>query len=289
MKTPALALIFAAVACTASAATTQTDIEYGRAGGETLLLDAHIPDGPGPFSAVILVHGGGWTGGDKSGGTSKGYMAPLHEPLTEAGIAWFSINYRLAPQHIFPAPVEDVETAIRWVKAHAAEYRIDPKRIALSGESAGAHLVVAAVVRADEATRVAAVVPIYGRYDLTQFKPDAAIGGGIAALSGHKIFNAEARALLEKASPLQQVKSGLPPFLLLHGTADASVPFQQSVMLLEKLRAAKVPAEMIPIEGGVHGMLGWPAIAPEFKQKIVAWLNRTMPASPNITSASARR
>src|SRR5690349_2671850 len=104
-----------------TAATFRADLEYGQADGESLRLDACVPDGPGPFAAVILVHGGAWNSGDKSGGSGKGLMAPMFEPLTRAGFAWFSINYRLAPKHPYPACIEDVETAIRWVKAHAAE------------------------------------------------------------------------------------------------------------------------------------------------------------------------
>src|SRR5882672_7289937 len=166
MKIPALVLFSLGCACSA-AASQLTDIEYGTAAGESLKLDAYVPEGAGPFPAVILVHGGGWTGGDKSGGPKKGYMAPMHESLQRAGFAWFSINYRLAPKHPYPACIEDVESAIRWVKAHAAEYQLDPRRIALSGESAGGHLVALAAVRADESTRLAAIVPFYGRFDLT--------------------------------------------------------------------------------------------------------------------------
>ena len=133
MKIPTLLLLSLCVAVVARAGL-QTDIEYGLADGESLKLDAYVPDGAGPFPAVILVHGGGWNAGDKSGGPQKGYMAPMHEPLQRAGFAWFSINYRLTPKHPYPACIEDVETAIRWVKAHAAEYHLDASRIALSGE-----------------------------------------------------------------------------------------------------------------------------------------------------------
>src|SRR3954464_11182479 len=173
MKIPALVSLFLGCACVATASQL-TDLEYGTAAGESLKLDAYIPDGPGPFPAVILVHGGGWNAGDKSGGPKKGYMAPMHEPLEKAGFAWFSINYRLAPKHPYPACIEDVETAIRWVKANAAKYHLDSLRIALSGESAGGHLVQLAMVRADESTRMAAVVPFYGRCELiSDLKPGA--------------------------------------------------------------------------------------------------------------------
>lgn len=276
MKKLFLVLMVLAAAAAAFAAQTN-DIEYGRAAGESLKLDAYVPEGAGPFPAVILVHGGGWTGGDKSGGPRKGYMAPLHAPLAKAGFAWFSINYRLAPKHGYPACIEDVETAIRWVKAHAQEHRVDPRRIAISGESAGGHLVALAVVRATESTRLAAVVPIYGVFDMTAMAtPGTALRTPFARLFGRETADEAAMALLREASPLAKVQPGLPPFLLVHGTADATVPIAQSERLLEKLRAAKVACELITIPGGAHGMLGWEALAPGFGDRIAAWLAKTM-------------
>lgn len=112
------------------------DIEFSRPSGEALTMDAHIPEGRGPFAAVILVHGGGWEAGDKRGV----FIQPLFEPLDASGLAWFSIDYRLAPKHPYPAALLDVEEAIRYVKSHAREFRVDPHRIALMGESAGGHL-----------------------------------------------------------------------------------------------------------------------------------------------------
>src|SRR5579871_4516433 len=90
----------------------QKDVEYARPGGKPVLLDLHVPDGAGPFPAAILIHGGGFDEGSKSTN-----VRPLFEPLTNAGIAWFSIDYRMAPQFRFPEAREDVDSAIRWVKA----------------------------------------------------------------------------------------------------------------------------------------------------------------------------
>jgi alpha-L-fucosidase 2 len=274
-------LCFFALTAFARAAAIQTDIEYGRAGGESLRLDAWVPDGPGPFAAVILVHGGGWTGGDKSGGPRKALIAPMHEPLQQAGLAWFSINYRLAPRHPYPACIDDVLTAIRWVKSHAAAYRIDPDRLGLSGESAGGHLVALAAVRADAATRVAAVVPFYGRFDLTDdLAPGAELRQNYVALFARQTFDDRAQALMREASPLLHVKAGLPPFLLVHGTADTTVPYQQSVDLQSQLRQHGVPCDFITIKDGAHGMLSWKTVAPDYGRQVATWLARTLKAAP---------
>lgn len=264
----------------AHAAGLQTDIEYGTAAGESLRLDAFVPEGSGPFPAVILIHGGGWNAGDKSGGPQKGYMAPMQDPLGNAGFAWFSINYRLAPKFHHPAALEDVETAIRWVKAHAAEYHVDPRRIALSGESAGGHLAALAGVRGEGATRVAAVVAFYGVFDLVATtKPTDTLSPSVAGMLGREKLDAETLRLMHDASAINYVKPGVPPFLFLHGTADVKVSPQQSVDMQARLRAAGVPTELISIKDGPHGMLPWPALAPDFKDRVVAWLKQTMPGS----------
>ncbi len=254
------------------------DVEYGVAGGEHLYLDASIPDGTGPFPAVILVHGGGWTAGDKSGGPQKGYMVPIQEPLSKAGFAWFTINYRLAPKFPHPAALEDVQTAIRWVKAHAAQYHIDPRRIALAGESAGGQLVALATVRADADTRVAATVVFYGPTDLVaETTKRGELSSSYAALTGRKMLDDETLGILHNISAINYVEPGLPPFLLLHGTADQSVSYEQSLMFQKRLRAAGVTCDLITIPDGPHGMLPWSKIMPEFKDRVVAWLLRTLP------------
>ena len=285
MKPVCLVLLAVSLAGSVSAST-HNDVEYATVDGESLKLDAYVPEGAGPFPAVILVHGGGWTGGDKSGGPKKGYMAPMQEPLQRAGFAWFSINYRLAPKHHFPACLQDLETAIRWVKTHASEYHLDPQKIAISGESAGGHLVALAAVRMNESTRLAAVVPFYGVFDLTALAPAGEpLRGNFAALFGRETVDEATRALLREASPLLQVKAGLPPFLLVHGTADTRVPFDQSVQMQTRLQAAGVPCELIAIKDGVHGMVSWNSVAPDYKERVVAWLQRTLNV-PAITTAA---
>ena len=263
------------------AAEFRPDIEYGRAGGESLRLDASVPDGAGPFPVAILIHGGGWEVGDKGGSDKPGNSAditPWFAPLTAAHFTWFSINYRLAPASLWPACFDDVQTAIRWVKAHAAEFKGDPKRIVLFGHSAGGHLATLAGVRADDATRVQAVV---GFAPVTDFEFELPIRGGLSR-SLQRLFNRpqevtpEALALLRATSPITDVKPGLPPFLLLHGDADKTVPLQETRNFQAKLKAAGVRADLIVIPGAPHGLLTWTKFDPAYNEKLVAWLREVL-------------
>ncbi len=268
MRCMLLLLLFAITA----RAELKTDIEYARAGGTNLMLDAFVPEGSGPFPACILVHGGGFTKGDKVNN-----FKPLFEPLSQAGLAWFSINYRLAPQSRYPACVEDVDTAIRWVKAHAAKFKVDPKRIALIGESAGGYLVSLAGVRANADTRVAAVVPFYAPHDIeSRVRQSPGIPVWVEALFGLTELNDAAWKILREASPTTGVREGLPPYLLIHGTKDDKVPLDQSVKFQEKMKAAGNVCDMIAVEGGAHGMRTWEKLDPSYKEKLVAWLERTL-------------
>src|SRR5689334_20739952 len=132
IQSPTMTKYLLGIACAAvlaGAPLDQRDVAYGEAGGKKLLLDLHVPDGAGPFPAAILVHGGGFDEGSKSTN-----VRPLFQPLADAGFAWFSIDYRLAPAVHYQEAVEDVNTAIRWVKANAKTYHVDPAKIALIGE-----------------------------------------------------------------------------------------------------------------------------------------------------------
>ena len=147
-------------------------------------------DGPGPFPAAILVHGGGFDGGNRATN-----MAPTFQPLADAGFAWFSIDYRMAPDFRFPQAKEDIDTAIKWVKANAKTYKVDVSKLVLSGESAGGYLVNYAATHETPETKVAAVVDIYGpadyekiarqrhdypgRFNMTSISSHQAKGGGI--------------------------------------------------------------------------------------------------------------
>ena len=251
----------------------KNDIEFAHPGDVSLTLDASVPDGPGPFPTAILVHGGGFTGG-----TKQSFIKPLFQPLTDAKFTWFTINYRLAPQHRYPACVEDVETAIRWVKDHAKEYKVDTRRIALIGESAGGYLVSELGVIGKGKTSVAAVVPYYAPHDL-EFQitgKDGKLSPSLAALFGLTELNDAAWKTLRDASPSHRVRPGLPPYLLLHGTADEQVPYEQSPRFQKQMRDAGNTCDLITIPGGRHGMGSWDAAHPEYKAQMIEWLRKTL-------------
>ena len=230
----------------------------------------------------LLDGGGGWNAGDKSGGPKKGYMAPMHEALSNAGFAWFSINYRLAPRNRWPACFEDVRTAIRWVKAHAAEFKGDPTRIALFGHSAGGHLACLAATQATPETRVQAVV---GFAPVTDFEFELPARGGLSpSLQGlfgqPKELNPASLALLREAAPINHVTPGLPPFLLLHGDADKTVPLQESVNFQEKLKSSGVPCDLMVIPGAPHRLAEWEKCDPNFANRMILWLRRNLGDPP---------
>lgn len=253
----------------------RTDIEFSRVAGESLLMDAHIPEGRGPFAAVILVHGGGWSTGDKQ----AAFVKPLFDPLDRSGLAWFTINYRLAPKHPHPAALRDVEESIRYVKKHAQEFRVDPARLAIMGESAGGHLVGLAANLASPDTAVAAVVPIYGAFDLEALvSARGEVSRGFRDFLGISDLSEKSRAVLRAASASAYVKPGLPPFLLIHGTADEAVPYEQSVKFRAQLQAAGNQCELYTVDGGIHGVINWEKESPQraYKDVLVGWLRKTL-------------
>ncbi|MGP8246851.1 MAG: alpha/beta hydrolase fold domain-containing protein [Bryobacteraceae bacterium] len=287
MYTRALVLAIISAALAAGAAIDRTAVEYGSPGGTPLLLDLHVPDGAGPFPAAILVHGGGFDGGSRSTN-----VRPLFEPLANAGFAWFSIDYRMAPKFHFAEASADVASAIRWVKANAATYHVDPSKIAIIGESAGGFLVNYAGTHETPETRIAAVVDFYGPVDygkLAEARRDhpelfnmasinrhAANGAGIHFF-GVERLDAEGLAKLHDVSPIFAVHRGMPPFLAIHGTRDDQVLYQQSPAMCAAMHKVGAGCELITIEGGGHGMSGWrePAMQ-HWKPEMIAWLKQTL-------------
>ncbi len=255
-----------------SAGTLRRDIEYRDVEGVRLTLDAFVPPGDGPFPTCILVHGGGFTKGDK-----RSYITPLFDALGKAGFVWFTIDYRLAPKYRWPACADDVEAAVVWVKRHAAEFKVDPRRIALIGESAGGHLVSYVGVRGSGEARVAAVVPFYAPHSLEmQVRKRQSLGAAETGLLGLTELNDDAYAKLRAISPSNYIQKGLPPFLLIHGDQDKQVPFEQSTVFQEQMRAAGNVCELIVVPQGGHGMGGWDKLYSDYREQMIAWLKKTL-------------
>jgi alpha-L-fucosidase 2 len=259
------------------------DIEFSRPAGIALHLDAYLQHSQTPSAAVIFVHGGGFVGGDK-----RDYPRDLLDPLTEKGFSIISVNYRLAPKHPFPAATDDVEAAIAYVKEHAPVLRVDPRRLALLGPSAGGLIVSYVGARHRPENRVAAVVSMFGEHDLVlrasenpccmdgrvmPRPPGGCLSGGLAALLGFsEIKTPEQEQRLREASAVSYVQRDMPPYLLIHGTRDYGVPFEQSVTMRERMREVGADCTLIGIVGGGHG--NWqnlPQWATE-RQHMVRWL-----------------
>jgi acetyl esterase/lipase len=225
----------------------ETDVVYNIVDGQDLLMDIYFPSSGGPWPVMLFVHGGGWSDGDK---------APLAMVPTEAGLLVVSINYRLYPAYRFPAMIEDVKCAIRYLRAHARQYNLDPQRIALVGHSAGAHLSALAGLideRAgwdtgpylEQSSAVQAVVVVAGPTDLSLVFPQQAMD----LFAG--VF---AKEQLTDASPVNHAHQEAPPFLIIHGDGDQVVPVEQGIVLHAALKKAGAPVELCVIKNCSHGL-----------------------------------
>ena len=252
----------------------RTDIEATHPDGVSEKLDAYVPPGAGPFPIAILVHGGGWSSGEEAAGISGDVQA-----LAEANFTWFSIDYRMGPVSKWPACyVSDMKSAIVWVKrARAAEYKGDPNRIALIGYSAGGELVTLAAVQGDESTRVQAVVGFAPPTDMvTDTKRRGGLSTSLKNLFGTTSVE-EAQARLHEMSAIDYLKPGLPPFLLIQGNADKSVPYEQTQAFGAKLKEVGVPVEFITrLIRGRMMCWRWEKIDPDYRGKVVAWLEKAL-------------
>lgn len=214
-----------------------------------------------PVPGIVWVHGGGWRNKAMDGRVL--WRQAVH--LAALGYPGINITYRLAPAYTFPAQVEDVQTGVRWVRAHAVELGIDPQRLAAVGESAGGHL--AALLATTDApvdgvsSRVQALVAIYGVFDFLSLKSQGSAGAREALLGGDPTQAVAGTPLWERtraASPLYQADAHTPPTLLLHGTADELVPFDQSVRFQKRLQELGIRASLVPGDGGGHGHIHRP-------------------------------
>jgi len=232
-------------------------VEYGQGGGRPLLLDLYVPTGrtkAGP--AILFIHGGAWKSGKR--GDLKYYCLKF----AEKGYVTATASYRLMQEAPFPAAVEDVKCAVRWLRANAATYQIDPNRIAVSGNSAGGHLALMVGYSDDPSlegaggnpgvsSRVCAVVDFYGPTDLTtEYAKRQKL---IADFLGGKTFE-EAPEVYRQASPLAHLTKDDPPTLIFQGTIDNLVPVAQSDALAEKLQELGIDHVYERYEGWPHAM-----------------------------------
>lgn len=306
-----ISILAASALATAAANSTQQPklpemrtLTYASRPGADLLLDLYLPTSPirRPVPVIVFLHGGGWSGGTRTTGPD------FNRYFTQDGFALASIEYRLTPSITFPANVEDVRTAIRWLKANAAAHALDPDRICLWGTSAGGHLAAVAALAppgtfegVDNRNQTSAVRCVLDGYGPTRFDvmdaqtqeeqatlqapvitinvggtrggergvppPPAVTGGpptgrGRGAASHDDASSPESRLLgaavqtvpdrVRAASPLTYIGKGVPPFLIMHGLADNSVPHGQSVLLYEALQAAGNDVTLRLVDGLPH-------------------------------------
>ena len=252
------------------------NVEFSHPGDVSLKLDAHVPEGKGKFPAIILVHGGGWNAGSKT----ANFVKPLFPVLDSTGYVWFTIDYRLSPQHRYPAAADDVESAIAFVKKHARQYKVDTRRIVLMGESAGGHLVD--LVGARNKQGVAGVVSFYGPIDLVAFTKTrfrtTPVTQNMKEFFQFDELNDAAWANLRAASGATYLSRKTPPFLLIHGTKDEAVPFELAGQHMDLFRKHHLKSELIVVPDGVHGVVNWEKEQrfQGYKPQLVAWLKQLL-------------
>lgn len=254
-STAALALfVFASAAPAADEFEKISDVVYMQRGDLDLLADVYVPEGEGPFPAVLVVHGGAWRSGDKN------QLFFVAGRLVRDGYTCVAINYRLAPEHKFPAQIDDCKAAVRWMRDHAAQYKIDPNRIGAWGYSAGAHLVAllgttdksdgleGPTATADSpSTRLQAVVAGGTPCDFRTM-PDA--DDGLAFWLGAS--RSDKPEIYKQASPMVYVTDDDPPFFFYHAKNDELVPLESPQAMQAALEQAGVEAELYEIEKGNH-------------------------------------
>lgn len=262
----------------------ETGIEYTNPDDQHLQLDMARPkNGDGPFPAVVCIHGGGFRAGSR-----QGYDG-LCTKLAQRGYVAVTVSYRLAPKYQFPAAVHDVKAAVRWLRANAAKYKIDPDRIGATGGSAGGHLaqflgVTGGVTQfegdggnPDQSSRVTCVVNVYGPSDFTKSYGKSVDAAEVLPLFlGADLEHARDKHIL--ASPLYWVTPEAAPTLCIHGTDDKFVAHEQAVWMIDKLKASAVEAELVTLEGAGHGFKG--ADAEKADQALFEYFDRQLKKKP---------
>lgn len=240
----------------------ETGVEYTNPDNQHLQLNIARPKkGDGPFPAVLCIHGGGFRAGSRDGYNG------LCIRLAQQGYVALTPSYRLAPKYPYPAAIHDVKAAVRWTRANAAKYHIDPDRIGVTGGSAGGHLAQFLGVTGDvkalegdggnpnQSSKVACVVNVYGPSDFTK-----SYGKSVDAAEVLPLFlggNLETAKLKHiQASPLNWVTPNAAPTLCIHGTDDKYVAHEQAVWMIDRLKSAGVEAELLTLQGAGHGFKG---------------------------------
>lgn len=269
--------VIALLCCTLSAcpgcaqSVLEEGVTYGRAGDVELQLDIARPVGEGPFPAVVFIHGGGWYLGDR-----EGYRS-LIEAASQRGYVGVAVSYRLmtfdeeqkettTATNPFPTQVHDVKAAVRWLRANADRYQIDPQRIGATGRSAGGHLALMLGLtdaddglegdggHADESSRVQAVVNVFGPTDLKGCYETSSVSWIFRLFMGGT--PEEAAETYRTASPVTYASEDDPPVLTLQGSDDLLVPLSQAQSLDEKLKAVGASHTLTVFEGQGHGFGG---------------------------------
>jgi len=221
----------------------EANIHYGNYAEN--VLDILQPSAPalGNRPGVIVIHGGGWVRGDK-----ESMLDSFCLPFIRQGSVVANVEYRLATAAPAPAAVTDVLQAAQWFQDHAARYKVDPKRIVVTGASAGGHL--ALMVGMTSSVKIAGVIDFFGIVDVA----DQLAGPNAREFAAQWIPEQPNRLeLAGRMSPISYVRKGLPPILALHGEADPLVPYEQSVNLAKAVRSAGGDAELITVPAGKHG------------------------------------
>lgn len=233
------------------------DVQYGTGGNRPLFMDIYKPSAGGPpVPAILYIHGGAWIRGTKSNDLD---LIDI-QALVQAGFAVAALDYRLSPEHPFPAQIEDVKCAVRYLRSHAAAWSIDPDHIGAAGGSAGGHLAAMLGLLADgdgfegtggwedTSSAVQAVCDMYGPADLTADYSSLSRVVEILVLRRREKDAPE----LAVASPVTYIHPGAPPFLLMHGDKDNIVVLHQSELIYERLQQAGVPARLVVAHHAAH-------------------------------------
>lgn len=273
------------------AATVESNVVYGMYSGAALLLDVHKPAKPNGYG-VIFISGSGWTTPMAYSSwelKSNSQTLMYAKPLVAAGYTVFALNHRALPRFRYPAAVEDAQRAVRFVRHNAARFGIRADRIGAAGGSSGGHLVSmlgtldGKGIAADpdpverESAKVQCVVARAAPTNFFKTKTSGLSFLGIALPAGDtpEVRNSLEYKTYAEASPIAHISSDDPPFLLMHGDKDESVPFEQSVDFEKALKAAGVTVKFIRIEGAGHGPAFPGAVHPaDYLGEMTAWFNQ---------------